>query len=434
MAREIVAMPTEFNLFQPTVLQTTIVEEYFQTFSAPITGPSQVSFDIDVDAANDAFRDFSSSYLMVEGQIVKGSGEAIASTDVVSPANNILHTLFSDVDVSICGTQITDTGKHYPYRAFFETLLSSSTEVQKTRARSAGWELDVDHDSIDRVIAAASGTTAANPAFVERKKLFANGVTTLAGRPHLDLFHQELDIPPGCKVLLRFTRSDDKFALMAAETAEYKFKISSLKLRVKTKKVDPALILAHREMLKSINYRLRLTKVNVKPLSLASGQSTYTHANIVPGKKPRRIIVGVTTQARINGAYNLNPFVFGNHGLQKVYLSIGGKSIPADQQLTDFSKNNYRHEYLNLLTQLELDVGNHGLAISPEQWASTYNLYAFKLASGSLNSGADEPPEDASISLHFVFDKVLTSTLEVLVYSETIRYLEIDQSNKAALL
>lgn len=434
MAKEMIALPSEFDLFKPAVLQTAIVEDYFETITAPVTGSNQVTFDIDIPASPDLFRDLSNSYLMVEGQITKSDGGSIGSTDVVAPANNVLHTLFSDISVHICGTQITDTGKHYAYRAFLETLLSTSSDVQKTRARTAGWELDTEHASVDRVIATASGSTTPNAAFVERKKLFSDGIITIAGRPHIDLFHQELDIPPGCSMQLRFTRSDDKFVLMAAENATYKFKINSLKLRVRTKKVDPGLILAHREVLKSANYRIRLNKVDVKPLSLAAGQSSYLHTNIVPGRKPRRVIVGVTSQSRVNGAYNLNPFVFGNHGLKQVYLSIGGKSIPADLHPTDFAKGNYRHEYLNLLSQLELDVGNSGLVISPEQWANTYNLYAFKLSPGSLNSGADAPAVDAPIDLHLSFASSLTEALEVLVYSEKACYLEIDQNNRATVI
>jgi hypothetical protein len=197
MAKEMIALPSEFDLFKPAVLQTAIVEDYFETITAPVTGSNQVTFDIDIPASPDLFSDLSNSYLMVEGQITKSDGGNIASTDVVAPANNVLHTLFSDISVHICGTQITDTGKHYAYRAFLETLLSTSSDVQKTRARTAGWELDTEHASVDRVIATTSGSTTPNAAFVERKKLFSDGIITIAGRPHIDLFHQELDIPPG---------------------------------------------------------------------------------------------------------------------------------------------------------------------------------------------------------------------------------------------
>ena len=435
MAKElVVALPSEFNLFQPSVLQTAITEDYFETVTAPITSSTQTAYDIDLPAAAEVFRDLSSSYLIVEGQIVKADGDAIASTDIVAPANNVLHSLFSDVSVSICGSKITDTGKHYAYRAFIETLLSTSSDVQKTRTRTAGWELDVDNATVDSTIAVAASGKDPNKAFLERRKLCTGGAMILAGRPHLDLFHQELDIPPGCAIQLRFTRNEDKFVLLAAETATYKFKIHSFKLRVRTKKVDPALIVSHRELLKAMNYRLRLNKVDVKPLSLASGQSSYSHTNIVPGKKPRRIIVGITTQARVNGAYNLNPYVFANHGLKQVYLSIGGKSVPTDLQLMDFGKHSYRHEYLNLLAQLELDVGNSGLVIPPELWASTYNLYAFKLTPVSLNGNADAPSATASVDIHFVFGTALTEPLEVLVYSEKTSYLEIDQNNQASLV
>jgi len=426
-----VVLPSEFDLFRKKSEQTAILQEYFETIQVNNVSEQQLTYDIQVPGCPGVFRDLSNSQLIAEVEIVKDDGSSIGTSDVVAPANNFLHTLFSDVSVTVCGTKIQEKSGYYAYRAFIETLLSSSSDVLSTRARAAGWELDTEADDMDKVIATKSGTTEPNKAFVERKKRYANGIVVLAGRLHVDLFHQDLDLPPNCNLQISLTRSDKKFALMAAASSSYKVKIHSLKFRVRSKMVDPNLIAAHRDMLQSTNYCIPLNKVMIKPFTVGTGVKHASYANAFLGPTPKRVVIGFLPQTRVNGEYNLNPFKFENHSLTRVSMTVNGRSIPHDKIDTDFSKDKYRHAYLNFLAEMELDVGNRAISLSPELWASAYNLHAFKITPGVLSLNTTTPNKTGVVDIEFDFANATTAPLEVLVYSETDSCLEIDKNNTA---
>ena len=57
--------------------------------------------------------------------------------DPVGPINLFLHSLFSQVDISLNGTLVTTSTNTYPYRAMLETLLSYGEDAKKTQLTSA---------------------------------------------------------------------------------------------------------------------------------------------------------------------------------------------------------------------------------------------------------------------------------------------------------
>jgi hypothetical protein len=59
------------------------------------------------------------------------------AADTVGPVNNFLHSLFSQVDVSLNGTLITNSTNTYAYRAYIETLLSYGLEAKSSQLTSA---------------------------------------------------------------------------------------------------------------------------------------------------------------------------------------------------------------------------------------------------------------------------------------------------------
>ncbi|HSN23010.1 MAG TPA: hypothetical protein VLS45_02370, partial [Methylomicrobium sp.] len=68
--------------------------------------------------------DFANSYLHVVAKLTKADGTDLDANAAVGPVNLFLHSLFSQVDISLNGTQITPATNTYPYRAMIETLLS----------------------------------------------------------------------------------------------------------------------------------------------------------------------------------------------------------------------------------------------------------------------------------------------------------------------
>jgi len=429
------AMCSEFDYFTPVPVQASIVDEYDESIapSSTITPGSTIEYTIKGEP--NIYRDLSNSYIAVQCKVTTSDGAKLASDAAVAPANLLLHSMFSGVDIEVCGVRITDKDVLYPYRAFIETLLTYSDEVLESRTKLAGWLLDKDANAMDRVILATSGSTTPNPAFVERNRSIAESRSiTLVGRLHADLFHQNLDIPPNCPINIRLTPSESGFVLMAARDATFKLVIESARLYVRSKQVVPDLIMAHRNMLDRSNFRFPHTAVGVRKFQVPSGLSKHEIADIFKTKLPKRIVVGMASHSRVSGAYNLNPFKFEHFNLNEISLTVGGQQIPREPIATNYTTGNYGRAYLNTLGALGLDIGNRAIALTPELWASAYNLYAFKLVPGPIDNGPSHSMRDtAAVNLKLNFASDLSAPIDVIVYSETDALLEITKLNSAIL-
>jgi len=63
-------------------------------------------------------------------------------SDHTSFTNNLLHSLFSQCNVVLIGTKITQSSEHYNYRSYFETLLTYGTDAAATHLTNACWYRD----------------------------------------------------------------------------------------------------------------------------------------------------------------------------------------------------------------------------------------------------------------------------------------------------
>jgi hypothetical protein len=356
----------------------------------------------------------------------------LAENAAVAPVNLALHSMFSSLEVQLCGKSITDKDTLYPYRAFIETLLTYGDDVLNTRAKLSGWHLDKTASAMDRVIMTTTGNVDPNEDFVQRSKTTAQSRTlTLVGRLHADLFHQNLDIPANCPIMITLTRSNSAFALMAEKDSGYHLVLESAKLYVRSKKLTPELIMAHRQMLTDSNFRFPHTAVTMRKHTIAAGSSEKDIAELIGEKLPKRIVVGLVNHKRVTGDYSLNPFKFENFNMTSISLKVGGNAVPREALITDYSKGDYARAYLSTLGALGLDIGNRALTLTPELWAEAYNLHAFKLVAGPIDVPTQSLQQKAAVSLCLKFSAALAESVEVIVYCETESMLEINNLNTA---
>ena len=152
------SMLSEFDYFNPTVLQSSIIKEYDESISpvnsTGIQGNAISSFDFIVAGATDLYRDLNNSYIVLKVKVVDAAGANLGANDAVAPTNLFLHSLFANVSVNLCGKEITEKDSLYPYRAYLETLLSYNQNVLETRGVGEGWHKDK-HDLMNNVTLAA---------------------------------------------------------------------------------------------------------------------------------------------------------------------------------------------------------------------------------------------------------------------------------------
>jgi hypothetical protein len=432
------AMLSEFDYFTPTIVQSAIVNEYDEVIAPvnainPTTSTGLNNLEFNIPGAADLYRDLNNSFLMVKIKITQADGSALANDAKVAPVNLALHSLFSNAAVTLCGKEISEKDTLYPYRAYLETLLTYNPDVLNTRMGSEGWKKDAAGAKME-ALTLTGGTE--NSGFVARNKLAAGSPTVvLLGRPHADLFHQPLDLPPNCGLTLKLTPSPAAFHLMEIDTGTSKVVLLEARLFVRTKKVAPELVLAHKEMLQKGNMRFPFNRVTVTRYGIAAGFKSISVPMNFPAKLPKRIFLGLVSNSATTGTRNKNPFNFQNFGLQDLTLTVNGVQVPMNGLQMDYAKKDYMRAYLNTLQALGLDGDNRAIDIATEDFLSGYTIYGFKVAPGPVDGVVHSLANSVgSITANLTFAEATTENIDMIVLAETPATLEIDKLSGVTLL
>ena len=172
----------------------------------PLTTVSDGSpIEFDVSGTGDDYVDFANTMLYVKAKVTQANGHNLAAGAEVGPVNLFLHSLFSQVDISLNGTLVTSSTNTYPYRAMLETLLSYGHDAKSSQLTSVFYYKDTsgNMDSIDFANAAN-----VNSGLATRRRLTQQSqVVDMMGRIHADMFFQDRYLLNEVGVKIKLIRS-----------------------------------------------------------------------------------------------------------------------------------------------------------------------------------------------------------------------------------
>ena len=103
--------------------------EYHPLSNITDTGP----IEFNVSGSGEEYLDLARTQLYVKAKITKPNGTNLDPDTQVGPVNLFLHSLFSQVDVSLNERLISPSTNTYPYRAMLETLLNYGEEAKTSQ-------------------------------------------------------------------------------------------------------------------------------------------------------------------------------------------------------------------------------------------------------------------------------------------------------------
>jgi hypothetical protein len=184
------------------------------------TGGAPIEFD--VNATGEEYLDLANILLHVRAKMVKANGEDLEAASTVGPVNNFLHSLFSQVDVSLNGTLITSSTNTYANRAYIETLLSYGSDAKSSHWTSALFYKD-EAGTMDKPNPFAADDGDEISGLVKRQTFAAtSGEINMIGRIHSDIFFQERYMLNEVNVRIKLIRSNDAFCLMSTGATQFK--------------------------------------------------------------------------------------------------------------------------------------------------------------------------------------------------------------------
>jgi hypothetical protein len=337
------------------------------------------------------------------------------------------------VEVDLSGKNISGHGLHYPYRAYFEDLMSYNQEAQEKNLYIQGWHRDTT-GQMDSLNLVADGP---NVGLAKRATRFNTGrPQELVGRLHADIFHCAELLPPNTPLKIKLTPNDGKHCLITAAPqlnvaqVEYRLHIQECYLRVRKLVLHPKITVEFLRMhaTKDLHYPLR--SPDQKFLTLNRGVSTFRESFLTIGQVPKRVFIAFLSQAAHDGSYQANPFNFQNFGIKQIYVQMNEKQYPQPQPIRCvFAEDRYMSAYLALLQSVGKVQTNKPLAITYEEFRNGFCIFGFDLTKELQATSRDSQPQTGSCTLFLEFTAALQVPLFAYIYEEHQKTLILDRFN-----
>lgn len=419
-------LKTELELFTLPPTQTTIEGTqwvYYKPISS-LTDNSPIEFVI--PGQGDEYIDLAHTMLSLRVQVETPPKPKDAEAPKVGPINNLLHSMFNQIDVFLNQKLVSPPNNAYAYRAYIETLLNYGTGAKNSHLTSVMWYTDTAGGMDD--------TADGNTGLAARRNLMANSGNQidLLGHLHCDIFNQERFLINGVEMRIRLVRTNDAFCLMSS-SKDCSIRIVEASLLVRRAKIAPGILLAHARALSKSTAKYPMTRVEVKAVSLHSGVHGDTLDNVILGQLPKRIIIGFVDNKAFNGDRKLNPFNFQNYKINYLSLYADGVQIPSKPLQPDFgARKQYVDAYHTIFSGTGIHFLNQGNCISRTAYPKGYCLFAFDLTPDlSANSNTHwNLVKHGSVRIEVRFEEPLNATVNCIVYAEYDNVLEIDSSRQ----
>lgn len=419
-------VPENLMLFDLPPTQVAVNDIYYQEVRAlsQVSDDSPIEFRISGQNSMD-YLDLKGTQLHVKLKVTNANGTDITSKKV-GPVNLFLQALFSATEVTLQNKAII-TCNYNPYRAMIHTLMYYGHDAASSQLLS---QLFIKDDNDHPEDCDAEG---GNNGLYMRHQIMATSKTfDLQGPIYHSLFTTKRYLLNQVDVKLKLYRSSSAFCLSAGDTSpDFKVEILDIYLLARKLRVNPALIIAHSEMLKSSTAKYPFDRVDCRSQSLAAGSTMFTWDNLFQGHRPNRVIVGFVKSKALSGDYKSNPFHFLNCKIQSICLYVDGIPVGGNPLKLNFDKTDGR-SFMRAYTNLFLTNGawnkNSGLDLSTTDFANTSTLFAFQL----------EPifPDDTKflslvktghVRLDVQFKQALSETISCIVYSESPGFFQINK-------
>lgn len=388
-------------------------------------GPIEFS----VLGSSEEFIDVNSIMLQVRVSITTADGRNLRPTDVIAPVNNIMHSLFSDVILTI-NNEVVEGGSHqYGYKALLTNLCTMNKGAKESQLQSSGWYKDT-----EGYMDAAQH----NAGFGARQALFAESrQVEMCGPLLLDFFLQNKYLMHNVDFHIKLNRSKPAFQTMIKTAAgvnnratDVKMNIHKAVLHVRRVKALPSLMAEIEDKLTFSNAVYPVQHTEIMTYSIPAGSLSNNKESIFRGNMPKLVLVGLVRNEAYNGDYAYNPYNFQNFGVNTIGLYREGESIPFRPFTPDYTSNLYEREYMSLMQALEIYNQSEDVDITRTEFKKGYNIYAFNLTPNLSVAGQAQLKHDGNLRLEIAFTAARDHSINVIVMGVFDGKLEITKQRR----
>ena len=385
--------------------------------------------------------------------------------------NNIIHSAFSNVEVKLNNTVVTDSEKTYGYLAYLAKLTGhDAVHLEDTQGRLIGWGKDEAGDmdtttvkfptkfGTGTVFSKAISTSSSETlhTFVKSRDYRGNGLgirrncffykdsnnawqyknAVLRDKFMCVPFNQKKFLPYRVNMFITLERTNNDFVTMqdtssaGTDGKEYHLKIVRAKLYVPFVELNASKFRALEVQKMQVDRKIPLTRMIVLTRPIPSRTVHPIITNLFQGKPfPKRMLVGLVANIAEAGDKTKNPYNFGNWNIRHFQVFKNGVTFPTYPFKPDFAKENYAELYAALFDTLGSRWENLGLSVNYYDYGNGCTLIPFDLTGDrkGAEDDVDHIPEYGEITFDIMFKsgsnelpQVVTSLIVAAEYEDTM--------------
>jgi hypothetical protein len=417
------------DIFLKRSIQTSVVNSHTVTYKpiAPADNPAQLEFHC--SGHSDFYIDLNSVRLLLRIKLVKTDGTDLtgAEPNTVGCVNNLLHSMFSSLSVSLNGKPVSLHETNYHYKAYLEKLLNYGADASGTHLVSSFWFMDSGTEN------GSLTADKANKGYTTRLNYLSESQTIeLYGRLHADLFNSDRMLINGVDMNIRLTRAPEAFYLLGTtDDVKVRIKILDATLFVTQTEIKPPLLLAHANVLamkRKAHYPI--THTQIKTFTAGAGAQQISIDNAFLGPIPERLLIGLVKNTAFVGSVSTNPFQFHHYDMTYLVLYVNGIQYPSESLTMDCSSPfGVTRAYETLFSSTGIHHDDRGHMITMDMFTKGFYILGFDL---TVDKEADEEhislPRQGNVRIEARFKKPLPEPVTCILYAEFPGHVEIDGS------
>jgi hypothetical protein len=392
----------------------------------PVSDINHGPLEFSIPAAGSQYLDLSRTELYLKLRLEK-QGKGIEAPEDVTPINLTLHTIFSQLDVSLQQKMLYNSGRYYPYRAYIDTLLNYNNTSE--RGLPAEMFYPDTSGAMDSYVAKLKPNTDFNTGLLQRYNRVKEGnYIELMGPLHSDLCKLEKLLPNGVNIGIKLHRANTAFSLMAGAiyASIYKIHIAEAVLKVCKVTLEPEIFTAHSNVMEmGITAKYPLKKTEISTFIVPSGATAWAQHDIFQNRIPLRVVVGLVAATAFVGDFKRNPFNFQGYDLSSLSVTQDGQALPYAPLKMNFEEGACVEAYTKLFNRKKGEQDTQELLMT--DFLNGYALYVYELDAKFYHPGCSMQTRAGSLGIEAIFDKPLPENVNIVIYAQFDGLLEIDQ-------
>lgn len=419
-------MIEELDLFSVGPTQTSVIKKTdieYQPISA-LSSNSPVEFNV---PGTEDYIHLPFVQLYISARIKHKDGTDLDADEKVAPVNNLLHSLWKQVEVYFGSTQVSSSTNTYSPESYCKTVLNFGMSAKNSQLQTAMWYGDTSGSFED----AKLGSTGKNAGFKKRAELVKESKEfELIGPLLCDVFMIRKYLLSFVDLKIKLVPNPPEYFIMSDETKEYKIDFTSIKLKVRKVKVSNHVVVAHQAAINKSPAVYYVPRTTCKSFTIPGTTPSLVKDNVFNGQIPKRLIVFMTRATATNGNLKMNPFNLKLFDISSIGVYVDGEQAPCKPLKLSLSGNDkkFLESYQTLFTGTSKYHDDAGNMITRADYYEGFGIFVFDLrADGCDALERFGLRQRGNLSIEITYNQALTEAINLFCLGEFENILEIDR-------